>query len=90
MRAQDSFLLLAFDSVMAITVASEARSDGLDLLVAQLLKCESLTGVSDLVADRPRIYMAPMDPDPFSLCDPSSPGLIRKQPSRLEVQQWHN
>ena len=41
-RAQDSFLNLGGDSVMAIHVAVQVRSKGLDLSVADLLECKAL------------------------------------------------
>ncbi|OGE52158.1 hypothetical protein PENARI_c011G11986 [Penicillium arizonense] len=84
-RAQDSFLNLGGDSVMAIHVAVQARSKGLDLAVADLLECKALTDLVDLVAARPKISEALMVPKPFSLYDPDTARLIRKELTHLEA-----
>ncbi|RAL08711.1 acetyl-CoA synthetase-like protein [Aspergillus homomorphus CBS 101889] len=85
-RGQDSFLRLGGDSVMAIQVAIQARSEGLDLSAADLLESKSLIELADLVLMRPKVSNAPIIPELFSLCDMNTIRTVRKQLAHLETE----
>jgi amino acid adenylation domain-containing protein len=84
-RGQDNFLRLGGDSVMAIQVAIQARSKGLDLLAADLLDRKTLNGLADLVTARPMISKASLDHEPFSLCEKSIVCIVRKELAHVGV-----
>ena len=50
---QDSFLRRGEHSIMAIQVATEARSQGINISVADILQLRDLGSLTAIVADRP-------------------------------------
>jgi amino acid adenylation domain-containing protein len=65
----DSFLSLGGDSIMAIRVATHARSDGIDLSVADMMGFTKLGDPVDIIVKRPKICHTAMCTKPFSLVD---------------------
>jgi amino acid adenylation domain-containing protein len=70
-RPSDSFFSMGGDSIMAIRVATEARSEGIDLSVADMMEFKSLGDLADFIVQRPRISNTAMRTEPFSLLDPA-------------------
>ncbi|CAG8137987.1 unnamed protein product [Penicillium salamii] len=85
-QGRDSFLHLGGDSVMAIQMAVEARSKGLDLSVADLLEKNTLDNLISIVTSRARISQTPMDPELFSLCSTSTVTTVRNKLAHLDAQ----
>ncbi|OOQ87249.1 hypothetical protein PEBR_18225 [Penicillium brasilianum] len=80
-RSHDSFLGLGGDSIMAIRVATQARSEGLDLSVADLMEHKTLGNLVDSLLERPKICHTAMHAEPFSLIDPATSSQIVKENS---------
>lgn len=74
----DSFLSLGGDSIMAIRVATQARSEGIDLSVADMMDFMKLGDLVDIIAKRPRICHTAMRTKPFSLVDPETSQIAAK------------
>ncbi|OKO92731.1 Nonribosomal peptide synthetase 12 [Penicillium subrubescens] len=68
-RCNDSFLGLGGDSIMAIRVATQARSEGIDLSVADMMEFTKLGDLLDIITKRPKICHTAMSTKPFSLVD---------------------
>jgi aryl carrier-like protein len=70
-RPNDSFFGMGGDSIMAIRVATQARLEGIDLSVADMMEFKSLGGLADCIVGRPRICNTAMHTELFSLVDPA-------------------
>jgi amino acid adenylation domain-containing protein len=75
----DSFLSLGGDSITAIHVATQARSEGIDLTVADMMEFTKLGDLVDIIARRPKICHTAMSTKPFSLVDPGTSSQIAAQ-----------
>ncbi|CAG8385308.1 unnamed protein product [Penicillium salamii] len=85
-QRKDNFLNLGGDSVMAIQIAVQARSNGLDLSVADLLERNTLNDLISIVTSRARISQIPMDPEPFTLCSTSTVNTVQNKLAHLDVR----
>ncbi|KAJ5380126.1 uncharacterized protein N7496_002554 [Penicillium cataractarum] len=79
--SHDSFLGLGGDSIMAIRVTTQARSEGIDLSVADMMEYKTLGDLVESLLGRPRICHTAMHTEPFSLVDLAISSGIREKDS---------
>ncbi|THC95828.1 hypothetical protein EYZ11_004698 [Aspergillus tanneri] len=85
--AGDGFFQLGGDSISAMRVAALARSEGLDLSLADILEYQKLSHLAHVVSKRPLINVA-VNCRPFSLVDAES--FMAKLPVELDKARSKN